>query len=215
MVTSDKRGATIIELLVSVSIFAIALSGIFLLFRKGYQSFHFLQSRQSLQVEMLRVKSILKADFDLSHFRSIGLNEKIGTYRGEDTPRHEISCLILDDWNKSENYAANTNIPIWNRYAYYNTSIRETTLIREVLQKGSTLNVQPITAKGSFSVVNQQLLTKNLVSLEAHVNEDTRDLTVEIELGRLSVRRGVDEKVGEESFQGTFRFTAANTQPKL
>ena len=113
----NSRGATIAELLVSVAIFSIALVGIFLIFRKSYQSYHFLEKRQSLQVEMLRLKALLKADFQLSHFRSIGVSTKTGSYEGKDVRRDNVSCLILDDWKLDSNYHPGTLAPRWNQYA--------------------------------------------------------------------------------------------------
>ena len=212
---SRCRGATIAELLVSVAIFSIALTGIFLLFRKSYQAYHYLEKRQSLQVELLRIKAQLKADFLLSHFRSLGVITKVGTFEGKDVRRDDVSCLILDDWRDESNYHNVTRTPRWNQYAAYSTKKNKTTLTRLVLQSGSRFSVQPLPNLTAYGLVNSQLLTENLLSLEGEVNYDTRDLILTIELGRFLGSRGVDEKRVFENYQGVFRFTPQNTQPKL
>lgn len=217
------RGATVIELIVSVAIFAIALGGIFLLFRKGYQSYHYLEKRQSLQVEMLKIKAYLKADFQLSHFRSIDVTTRVGTYvktgtQGSETMdvrRDNVSCLILDDWRNKSNYHNVTLAPRWNQYAAYITQADRTTLVRRVFQTGSEFPVQPLPSLTAYGVVQSQLLSENLVSLEGELNFDSRDLLVEIELGRSLGSRGIDDKRSFESYEGIFRFTPLNTQPKL
>jgi type II secretory pathway pseudopilin PulG len=212
---SSRRGATIAELLVSVAIFSIALTGIFLLFRKSYQAYHYLEKRQSLQVELLRIKAQLKADFGLSHFRSLGATMKMGTFDGKDVRRDDVSCLILDDWRDESNYHNITRAPRWNQYVAYSTQRERTTLTRLVFQDGSRFQIQPLPSLTTYGLVNSQLLTENLLSLEGEVNYNTRDLVLTIELGRYLGARGVDEKRVFENYQGVFRFSPKNTQPKL
>jgi len=217
------RGATVLELVVSVAIFAIALGGIFFLFRQGYQSFHHLEKRQGLQVEMLKVKSFLKGDFQLSHFRSIGVSKKEGTYRKEgvygtetvNVQRDNLSCLILDDWRKKSNYHSITLAPMWNQYAAYVTEANRPTITRIVYQSGARFPVEPLPGLDVYGVVQNQLLTENLLNFNGVLNFDTRDLEIEIELGRTLGGRGVDEKRTFEVYEGVFRFTPLNTQPKL
>lgn len=204
-----------VELLVSVAIFSIALTGLFLLFRKSYQAYHYLEKRQSLQVEMLKVKAQLKADFLLSHFRSLGVISKTGTFEGKDVARDDVSCLILDDWRDESNYHTITRAPRWNQYAAYSTKKKKTTLTRLVLQDGSRFPIQPLPTLTSYGLVNSQLLSENLLSLKGEINYDTRDLAITIELGRYLGSRGVDDKRVFENYQGVFRFTPQNTQPKL
>lgn len=209
------RGGTIIELLVSVAIFAIALAGVFLLFRKGYQAYHFLERRQSLQVELLRVKSAMQADFELSHLRSVGVQSNVVTYEGEDVHRDDVSCLILSDWTDRNRYHSITRAPLWDQYSAYVSAGDRTVLTRRVFQSGSTFSVRPLPSLTSYAMVNSRLLTENLLSLEGALNFDTRDLVVTVELGRYLGARGVDDKRSYERYEGVFRFTPRNTQPKL
>ena len=164
---------------------------------------------------MLKLKALLKADFQLSHFRSIGLATKMGNYQGNQVRRDDVSCLILDDWKADSNYDNNTLAPRWNQYAAYRTREDETTLIRQVSQNGSRFPVEPLLNLDKYGLVQSQLLSENLIKLKGTINADTRDLVLEVRLGRSVGSRGVDEKRTFEKYDGIFRFTPQNTQPKL
>lgn len=200
---SNKRGFSIAELIVSMSIFSLALAGIFFLFHFSYRSFHSLQSRQGLQAEMLRIKALLKSDFELSHLRSVTADS------------HELSCLIIDDWYNRNNYYADSFIPRWNRYAYYTNTPGSHNLFRSVLSQGQELPLQRLSNPDQYQVTTRQLLTENLSKMNAKLNFDSQDVTIEILLAKDSTARATGLKESTEVFEGVFRFIPANTHPRL
>ena len=218
------RGATLIELMVSLSIFSLALAGVFLLFRNSYQALHFLQNRQSVQQQMLKIKGWLHADFDLSHLRSIAVDPIPITLDDKNYRRDLVSCLALDDWRDKDSFHDITNMPLWNRYVLYQaTDEEEGELVRLVLRRikppaTGFLPFRPLEdlrGHTGFEVESRHQLSKNLLQYECEVSDADQDVRFNVKLLRRAGARGVDAKRAQESFEGVFRITPKNTHPKL
>jgi hypothetical protein len=214
-------GGTLIEVLVAVSIFMIAMGAMFVLFQQSYQGFHFLEQRQSVQSQVLGISSALEADFRLTHLASVGVEPRSLLVGGETVHRDLVSCLTLDDWLKPANFDDQTGIPKWNRYAVYLSSLDgEGTLERVVYRPpGSSgqLQVTPLTgmdALNSNGIKSRQLLCENLLSMQCSI-ESNRVLLQTLRLLKKGAGRGLDNNKTSESFEARFRWVPKNTVPKI
>lgn len=213
------RGFSLPELLLGFGIFMLFLGVVFGLFTKGYQAFHFLNTRASVQGEALRLKSVLEADFRMTHYRSIGREHRDVLVEGQNKDRDQACCLILDDWLDTANYRDATGIPLWNRYAVYQTSLEpEGRLERFVVGPLGTvpMRVRPLE---NLSVLaeprGRQLLTSNLVSFTCQGDVYRQDVEVTFELKESGGRRGLDQNATGETFKAVFRWTPNNTVPRF
>ena len=214
-----SRGFSLPELLLGFGIFLLFLGGVFGLFTKGYQAFHFLQTRQSVQGQVLRLKSVLEADFRMTHYRSIGVETDTATVDGQPARRDRACCLILDDWQSPANYRGDTGIPMWNRYALYQTSTeQEGRLQRFVVSPGGTipLRIKPMdNLLDPGGVVGRQLLSSSIKAFACDINEYDQDIKVTFELKEVGGGRGLDQNRINETFKAVFRWTPNNTVPRF
>jgi hypothetical protein len=212
------------ELIFGMSVFMLFLGGVFGLFTRGYQSFHFLQTRQSLQGEFLRIKSILQADFGRTHLRSIGIDPRTINVDGESLRRDQACCLILEDWASSDSYSPDMGLPLWDRHVIYRAST-------DTASTGSLerLNVAPpdlplpyrIRPLEGFAtivdegVVNRQLLTSLIRSFECQVDPAMQQVRLAFELEGVGSKRGLDQTKVKERFQAEFQWLPSNTVPRF
>lgn len=221
--TRNRRGFSLPELLLGFGVLMLFLGGVFGFFVKGYQAFHFLQTRQSIQGQVLRLKSVLEADFRMTHFRSIGVETASVTVAGQPQSRDNACCLILDNWQDPNNYQESSGIPKWNRYAVYQSSTTEEgTLERLVVVPEGTvpLRVRPLDQLSTIStlsgtIVGRQLLCSNLLSFSCQRDAYDQDVELSFSLKDVGGRRGLDQKATEETFQAVFRWTPNNTVPRF
>lgn len=214
-----RRGFTLPELLLGFGIFLTFLGVVFGLFTKGYQAFHFLNTRASVQGEALRLKSVLEADFRMTHFRSVGHEHREVAVDGESKDRDQACCLILDNWQNPANYRDSSGIPLWNRYAVYQTSMDPVgRLERFVVGPIGTvpMRVKPLENLTLLeSPRSQQLLSSNLVSFTCHGDVYRQDVEVGFELKETGGQRGLDANSTRETFKAVFRWTPNNTVPRF
>jgi hypothetical protein len=208
------------ELLLGFGIFLLFLGGVFSFFSRGYQAFHFLTTRQSVQGQALRLKTVLEADFHLTHYRSIGVERRTVTVAGQPAERDDACCLILDDWQSPSNYRGATGIPLWNRYAVYQTGeAARGRLERLVLAPGTPapLRVHPLANLSSpaGSVSGRQLLTTSLKSFSCELDAYRQEVVISFELEETAGKRGLDQNTTDESFKAVFHWTPNNTVPRF
>ncbi len=208
------------ELLLGFGIFLLFLGGVFGLFTRGYQAFQFLTDRQSIQGQLLRIKGVMEADFRMSHFRSVGREQRTATVEGHEVRRDIACCLILDDWQNPDNYRQPTGIPLWNRYAVYQTDENaEGQLLRLVVapDRAFPLRVRPLEELTNITepLVGRQLLSSNLRAFSCEPDRYMQEVVVSFELRQVGGQRGVDYRKTSEAFKAVFHWTPNNTVPRF
>lgn len=213
-------GFSLTELFLGTLVF-FAFLGLALSFlTRGYQAFHFLQTRQSLQGEALRLKTVLEADFGRTHFRSIGVQPHSITVDGETLDRHLANCVSLDHWGDPDNYRDMTGIPIWNRNVIYRSSGEELGRLERLAVGPSDpgpLRAHPLremeTPEGP--ILGRQVLTANLRSFRVEPDVYLQEVVISLELKGLGSRRGLDQHKADELFRAEFHWTPNNTVPRF
>lgn len=212
-------GGTLIEVLVSISVFLFVMAAVFVLFQKSYQSFHFLEQRQSVQSQVLRITSVLEADFRATHLASVAVHPRQIAVGGENEHRDLVSCLGLDDWLAADNFEPLYGIPIWNQYAVYLTDLQDASSLQRVTVSRAAGPVTQLTGMGSLDpkdIKSRQTLCDNLLSFEASVDITSQTVQQTIRLRtRKGAQRGLASSGGSESFEARFRWSPKNTIPKL
>lgn len=217
-------GWSLPELMVSLSVFALALGMVFVLFQKCYQTFHFLQQRQSLQAQVLRVSGLLEADFRQSHLYSVGVQPRSATVDGLAVRQDAVSCLTLDNWSRKANFIENTGIPKWNQYVIYLVEpSRPKELQRWTYQPSPRppriwLPVAPLSDMFGISqdkLVGRRTLCESVLAWECEVDLSKEVVVQTLRLRSVVGRRGIDDKKAAESFEARFRWAPKNTLPKV
>jgi hypothetical protein len=216
-------GGTLLEVLVAISIFMFALGSMFVLFQKSYQSFHFLEQRQSVQSQVLRISSALEADFRVTHFNSVGVENDQILVAGQSLRRDRVCCLSVNDWLDVANFDLATGIPRWNQYIVYLSGLEENGSLERVVFRPDAVALTglPAVALGDLASLSpsrirgRQKLCDNVHAFECSLDLSRKLVTQTLRLRRKGARRGLDEKAVEESFEARFQWMPKNTVPKL
>lgn len=122
-------GFSLIELVVSASIFMVLSATIFAFFRFGTRSFQSATAQQGLQSEALRVAEGLQTDLKRSGFGSVSFRNdtsRASIVDGNTVSRDVINFIGLQNWTVDPddiNYSIESGAPLWNRYwTYYATT---------------------------------------------------------------------------------------------
>ncbi len=224
--SQDRRritGGTLIEVLVALSIFLGFLAAMFVLFEKGYQAFRFLDQRQSVQGQVLRISTALEADFRVSHLGSIGIEGSQVMVDGQLQPRAMVSCLTLNDWRDPANFQSGTGIPKWNRYAVYRSSSDPQGTLERLLIRPSSiptegLPVAPLLGLATLTgpeIVGRQTLCQDVLAFECVLDLVGERVLQTLRLRRDVGRRGLDAGAASESFEARFSWLPRNTIPRI
>lgn len=126
-----SQGGTLSELLVSMLVFGLLMSVIFLLFGVGSRGFRTVEARQGAQNQLASLRASLHNDLQVSHFYGIFSRDE-GTRRrnGIDYPRHAFSAVALSDWNSPASVNA-YGLPNWDCWSLYRvTNVDQGELVR-------------------------------------------------------------------------------------
>jgi type II secretory pathway pseudopilin PulG len=134
---NNKRGLSLIELMVAVGLFLGVSILIFAFFRYGVRSFSQANQRHGMQTDSLRTIESLQVELKRSAVASV-LVENDGsrslTVDGKVVQRDVIAFATLKDFrdiSNSENYDTVTGAPLWNRYwVYYATKEEKGRIVR-------------------------------------------------------------------------------------
>lgn len=227
MWTSRARnysGWSLPELMVSLSVFALALGMVFVLFQKCYQTFNFLQQRQSLQAQVLRVSGLLEMDFRQSHLYSVGIQPRSTMVDGHSVRQDAVSCLALDSWSKAGNFTGDAGIPKWNQYVIYLVEpsrpkeLQRWTYQPKAKPPRTWLPVAPLSDMFGISqdkLVGRRTLCESVLAWECEVDLSKEVVVQTLRLRSVVGRRGIDDKRASESFEAKFRWAPKNTLPKV
>ena len=111
-----RRGVTLAELLVAMSILGLLLGAVFSLFGLGTDAFRISLLRQDLQTTARFILTRLEQEIRVTHLESMSVADtrSVGTSR-----RHMLCMSSLSDWNDLTLYDVNSGMPRWNRYLLY------------------------------------------------------------------------------------------------
>lgn len=215
------RGAALPELLFALSIFSLFLVGIFGLFGRGFAAFNFLQDRQSIHGELLRMKTTLGTDFRLTHFSSVGVEPQTATVNGQTVSRDNVCCITLDDWRAPSNFDG-LGLPIWNRYFVYQCSTTgdTTRLDRLLIDSGQPIpiRVAPLNGLAGFGTsqaTGRLMLSDSLESFECVRDTALQEVTQTVRLRKRGGLRGSGTQKSDEVCEAVFRWVPVNTVPRL
>ncbi len=217
---ASRKGFSLVEMLFALGIFSLFVGGMFAIFGRGYQAFHFLSARQSVQGELLRLKAVMGEDFGKTHYRSIGSYQRDLTLGEEEVSRDTVCCLTLDDWANVNNFRDPTSIPLWNRYVVYRTTLdSEGKLERLVVAPEGEVpfRVRSMLNLGSFDdpIVNRKTLSTKIKSFDCRLDGYLQKVVVTLVISDGGGKRGLDSQEAKESFKAEFSWVPYNTVPKL
>ena len=217
---AKSRGFSLVELLFALGIFSLFMGGMFSIFGRGYQAFHFLSSRQSVQGELLRLKTMMGEDFGKTHFRSVGSFQRETDLGEEQVSRDIACCLTLDDWTDSANFRDPTSIPLWNRYVIYRASMDPEAKLERLIvapEGDVPFRVRPMLELENFDapIKSEKILSSRVKSFDCRVDGYLQKVIVTLVLSDGGGKRGLDSNSAKESFKVEFSWLPYNTVPKL
>ncbi|MEW6283232.1 MAG: hypothetical protein AB1758_31780 [Candidatus Eremiobacterota bacterium] len=117
-----SQGFTVVEAILTLSLFGFFMFAVFLVFQLGTQHFQLATLRQGLQLGATRVMLPLETDLRRTVSNSLLiLNDASRRARFEGRSyRRDVVCLgSLRNWNAGASYDAATGAPLWDCYAIY------------------------------------------------------------------------------------------------
>jgi type II secretory pathway pseudopilin PulG len=217
------RGATLIELLISMSMFLLILATVFLLFGIASRGFRTVESRQLAQNQLAAIRASLQTDLQVSHFYGVRVDTSTSfLLKGVEQPRHALSAVALEDWDNRDTYG----VPIWDRWVAYRVSNEEKgQLLRHVVlppagQTGRALlrpadglamlaaTVAPYNSAWA-NISPPLVLARGLRSLQAKLDNEQRavELSVTIE------QKAEGQSAKSDVLTATFYIKPHNTVP--
>jgi hypothetical protein len=124
----NRRGFSLIEVLLTSGILMFLVLAIFFAFDYGSRAFYHSTTNQNAQGEMTRAYSKLRKDLRQTHFLSV--STRIRTF---DETRRDAICLgSVKNWSDEESFDEINGLPKWDRYiVYYGTNSGQ--LVRALL----------------------------------------------------------------------------------
>lgn len=194
--TVRRRGITLSELSVCCLIFVTLIVALMSTYLQCARTFHLLVARQGIQSELRRINALLRRDVTLTDYRSLGVIDRVA----QSTPNERDSvCMVgVDAWTDRGNFDDYLK-PQWNIYVLYWGTLKQSD---KVAPPGNPELGQLIRAEFSQSIpfpiplpevwVNgttanpgaapYKLLSRNLVSFEAELNQLDENLRVHLVL---------------------------------
>lgn len=224
----ERRGTSLVELMVSMGVLAVVLATLFVLFAQSYNGFHLLNTRQSVQGEVLQVRNWLENDFSTSHLGSVGVVARPTTAAGQPVSRDGVCCLTVSDWAQAANYFP-SGTPKWNRFIVYYASLdeaaelRRLTVLPQDLSDGTIefLTVKPfpmptdLEGWTSPEILERRTISHNVLDFACELDLGGEALTQRIKFRRQGAHAGLGAKKVDEAFEATFHWTPVNTVPRL
>ena len=216
-------GFTLIELIISMSMFLLLLGLIFLLFGIGSKGFRTVEARQGAQNQLAAVRSAFQNDLQVSHFYGVRPGRSTSyLINGVEQRRDSLSAVALSDWEDRDEFG----LPDWDYWAYYRVTNEEhgqlirhkvrpepgqhgPDLLREAdLPAGIELSAQPFNPAWG-KIKQTQVLARSVRSMTVALDQAER--AVEISL---TVEQKTDEKNPKpDVITATFYIKPHNTVP--
>lgn len=194
-----QRGGTLAELLVAMSVFAMMLTAVFLLFGVGSRGFHLVEKRQAAQNQLAAIRAAVQQDLQTTHFYGIHVDDSTTIkVHGKKQPRNVLSAVSLSDWERPKNFS-DAGVPLWDQWAAYRVTYEEKgQLVHHVVRpkpgsgRGRSLlracdglwdlrqTVAVSSRSWSADVARTQVLARNVRAFEAELVAERRAVALRI-----------------------------------
>lgn len=230
-----KRGFSLLELCVSLSILSFVLLGIFGVFELGQSTFHFASLRQGLQSEARVAFYALSNDLRHSSFvtvstipRTVSVVLPRQENRGSQTlDRDGLCAAAVQNWESSTAVDLNSGFPNFDSFSvYYGTSEPEGRLIRQMVTPplvgpypnaqftlANSMHDNPLANASRVGVT--RTLSKRLLSFQARRNNATRLVEVRMRFRGTGGSKPGSSARADETFELTLKTYPENTYPKV
>ena len=216
-------GFTLIELIISMSMFLLLLGLIFLLFGIGSKGFRTVEARQGAQNQFAAIRSAFQNDLQVSHF--YGIRPGPGTsflIDGVEQRRDSLSAVALSDWEDRDQFG----LPDWNEWIYYRVTNEEHgQLVRHIIrpepgQHGpdllreadlpASIALSAVPFNPAWGKVKQtQILARDVRAMTAAVDQGERAVEIAV-----TIEQKTDEKNPKpDVITATFYIKPHNTVP--
>lgn len=207
-----RRGFTLLESLVTLSVFGGLLVFMFVVFSVGVSGFKVGTNRLDLQGEMRRVLTPLRKDLQNSSFQtisSLAVETNVPQNPPMATPTVQVQrdglCMNgLRDLSSDDSYDPNSGLPVWDCFiCYFATQDSPDGKLVRMLLRDRTPDVVGIPrslSPGDLSLSNPDLLSQNLRVLSSQLMEFGVTLDPSNQLVRLQLR--VRSKAGHQEMGG-------------
>lgn len=190
-----RRGLSLPELIVCCFIFITLIIALMATFIQAARTFQLLVTRQGIQTELRRINALLRRDVALTDFRSLGVVE--GDSATTSDERDAVCFVGVDSWTDRANFDDYLK-PLWNIYVlYYGTRNQNDKVppsgdpsLGQLIRKEVVQSIPfPVPLEKGFlgnaiatPGTSYKLLTRNLVSFKAELNQMEENLRVHLVL---------------------------------
>lgn len=208
------RGASLLELIVSMAIFGLIMSMVFLLFGIGSRGFRTVEGQQGVHNQLAAIRASLQQDLQQTHFYGIFSSEYARNLHGISHPRHIFSTVAVSDWNASG--AVNDyGLPLWDRWVVYRvTNTDSGELVRQLVKPRSgkgRLLLRPADRLEEMASLDQvvtpwggdvspNILARGVRALRLERHDAQRAVTVEVTLEQKADYESAKPEVVTASF---------------
>lgn len=118
----NKRGATLLETLLSTGIFSLLVVALFVFYSIGKTKWNVMFLRYTLQTDARRAMGDVERDLRKTDYSSIDVysNPRVTPAGWTDqVPRWAVCSISLSDWTNPKNFDPASGKPLWNQYVIY------------------------------------------------------------------------------------------------
>lgn len=220
---NDRRGMTLMEILVASGIFLLVLGMVVGIMVFGVRMFHHATLRQGVEGDARRISTRLRQDLAVTDFRTVStVSRTVGTDR-----RDGLGMAALSDWSDSANFDA-IGLPKWDHYkVYYATQETPGRLIRQdvgppgrpssgwlVPYVDLSTNLQDDPKLNSY-LINSSSLSDIVMSFEAQPDMSENTVTIRCRLRKQGIQKGETERKADENLEFRLLLKAKNTWPDI
>lgn len=178
--------------------------------------------RQSSEVQLRTIKTLLERDFELTDYWLVNTLER----RLTSDSRDAVAFPGLLDWNDASSFLPDTGRPAWDVYiVYYGTEGPSGSLIRQLVAPGGapfssaygalTLNLRDSNPENNADVIYTRILTQELKAFEVTPQLANGTVDVRLRLHAQGTRRASGEARTEENLDVNMSFQLKNTWPRV
>lgn len=222
----NKRGITLIEVIVVSALLLVISAVTFMLFTMGTRGYLHAVARTGAVGDIHTLNRVAGRDLSLTHIYSTRSHSRtVSTPRGN--ARRDGLCLVgMADWGADSAFETATGLPKWNRWiVYYATSEPEGRLMRVEFDRGAPfypleplsdldpwMAEDPATLPGDTRVT---ILCQNVHSFEVNSDEYQRLISLNLKLYNRAGKRMASEHQVEEFLEAQLEVSPMNSYPEL
>lgn len=121
-----RRGLSLVELLVALTVLSLASGVAFLIFDLGTRWFRTLLTQQGLEAQLRRFSAVARRDLETTNAQGLlTVTNRTTLALGQNRDRHALCMPTVSDWAGPSAYDANSGLPNWDRYLLYYAELDE------------------------------------------------------------------------------------------